>query len=129
MTPTALLASLRASGFTLRPEGGLLLVSPASRLTGDQRAALIAHKPALLALLAEEETGPTLTEMALAQGHFDPWKWTAGVPCLLVEIGGVVLPWKPEEWERVVRDLTSFHAGRTGRASVTVLRRERGKKS
>jgi hypothetical protein len=52
--PPALLAALRARGFALAAAGGKVTVSPGSRLTPDDRAALTRHKGALLALLEGE---------------------------------------------------------------------------
>ena len=56
MTATALLTNLRARGLRLRCEGGGgLHVAPRERLVDADRAAITAHKPALLALLADLE--------------------------------------------------------------------------
>ena len=93
-----LLARMRRAGFTLRRSGGLLLVSPAAQLTAGQRETVRRHKAALLDALSAE--ADDLTEAALRQG-WDPWRWPAGQPCLLVEIFGRVEPWRPEEWERL----------------------------
>lgn len=51
MYAAELLALLSSSGFTVRLDGGKLLVSPASRLTDDERAALREHRERLLDLL------------------------------------------------------------------------------
>lgn len=48
---TELLSLLRSSGFTVRLDAGKLLVSPASRLTDDERAALKEHRAGLLEIL------------------------------------------------------------------------------
>jgi hypothetical protein len=57
-SPPGLLDALRSAGFTLTiaagPDGATLRVWPATRLTAPQRAALRAHKPALLELLRLE---------------------------------------------------------------------------
>jgi hypothetical protein len=53
MTPAELLADLGARGFGLWHHGPKLHVAPRSLLDADDRAALIEHKPALLALLAD----------------------------------------------------------------------------
>jgi hypothetical protein len=60
MTAPDLLATLRCSGFTVRSADGKLLVSPASRLTADERQAIAEHREGLLALLDQA------TEVALA---------------------------------------------------------------
>jgi hypothetical protein len=52
VTPAELLADLDRQGFTLAPEGDGIRVTPASRLTGELRHAIRAHRPALLGLLA-----------------------------------------------------------------------------
>lgn len=52
MSARDLLHDLLAAGFTLKSDGGRLLVTPASALTLDKREALRACKPELLALLA-----------------------------------------------------------------------------
>lgn len=51
MTPAALLARLRADGFSLRVEAGKLKLSPISKLAGELKDAVIAQRDALLALL------------------------------------------------------------------------------
>jgi hypothetical protein len=51
MTAADLLADLTRQGFSLSAEGGGIRVTPASHLTAEQRKAIQAHKPALLALL------------------------------------------------------------------------------
>ncbi len=48
---TDILVRLRAAGFTLREQAGAVMVTPASKLTMDQRAEITANKPALLVLL------------------------------------------------------------------------------
>jgi len=55
MTPGELLGDLRARGLRLRCEGGRLHVAPRACLADGDRAAITAHKPALLALLADLE--------------------------------------------------------------------------
>ncbi|QIK38103.1 hypothetical protein GWK36_09015 [Caldichromatium japonicum] len=61
-----LLADLRAAGFDLLPDGDLLIVSPASRLTPAQREAIRAHKPGLLACLWGEMLREHFEERAAA---------------------------------------------------------------
>jgi hypothetical protein len=58
MTAAKLLADLTRQGFNLTPEGDGIGVRPASRLTGQQREAIRAHKPALLTLLAAPRPTP-----------------------------------------------------------------------
>jgi hypothetical protein len=55
--PAALLAALRAAGFSLRTAGGKVFVSPASALSADQRAAVAACRAGLAALLQEGADG------------------------------------------------------------------------
>jgi len=55
MTATDLLMDLRARGLRLWGEGEGLAVAPRARLLDADRAAITAHKPALLALLADLE--------------------------------------------------------------------------
>jgi hypothetical protein len=52
VTAAELLADLTRQGFTLARAGEGIRVTPTSRLTAEQRRAIVAHKPALLALLA-----------------------------------------------------------------------------
>jgi hypothetical protein len=52
VTAADLLADLTRQGFTLAREGEGIRVTPVSRLAAEQRRAVVAHKPALLALLA-----------------------------------------------------------------------------
>lgn len=59
---TDLLGLLRNAGFGVRLADGKLLVSPASRLTGDERAAIAEHREGLVALL------DPATDAALAVG-------------------------------------------------------------
>jgi TubC N-terminal docking domain len=60
MEPATLLSDLTRRGCRLRAEGGRLLVTPLSpgSLTDADRAALRAHKPALLALLSAPAPAP-----------------------------------------------------------------------
>jgi tubulysin polyketide synthase-like protein len=51
MTAAELLADLHRQGFTLAPQGDGVRVAPLSRLPEDLRAAILAHKAGLLALL------------------------------------------------------------------------------
>lgn len=51
MTPTRLLATLAADGFTVRLEGNALKIAPASRLPASMLPHLHTHKPALVALI------------------------------------------------------------------------------
>jgi hypothetical protein len=55
MTTGELLGDLRARGLRLRCEGEMLHVAPRVCLADGDRAALIEHKPALLALLRDLE--------------------------------------------------------------------------
>jgi hypothetical protein len=57
-----LLQHLRAVGIRIVVEGALLRVTPADRLTDDMRAAIRAHKPDLLALLAQRGRPHKLTK-------------------------------------------------------------------
>ena len=64
MTPRALLADLRTSGFTIEPDGDTLIVSPASRLSDDLREAIRQAKPDLMALLWAENLREHFEERA-----------------------------------------------------------------
>ncbi|SCC93433.1 conserved hypothetical protein [Thiomonas sp. X19] len=64
MNPSALLADLRVSGFTIQPDGDTLIVSPASRLTDDLREAIRQTKPDLMALLWAENLREHFEERA-----------------------------------------------------------------
>jgi hypothetical protein len=55
MTATELLTDLRTRGIRLWSEGGGLHVAPRACLVDGDRAAITAHKPVLLALLADLE--------------------------------------------------------------------------
>ncbi len=70
MTATDLLMDLRARGLRLWGEGGGLHVAPRARLVEADRAAITAHKPALLALLVDlealERDGTAATLRAIA---------------------------------------------------------------
>jgi hypothetical protein len=54
VTPVQLLHAARAAGLTLEVEADGLAVSPVSRLTADMRAALVAARSEVLALLKAE---------------------------------------------------------------------------
>jgi len=54
VTAIDLLADLARQGFSLIPEGDGIRVTPASRLTGELRQAVMSHKPALLAQLRSQ---------------------------------------------------------------------------
>jgi hypothetical protein len=58
MDAAALLSDLLRLGFRLRVEGGLVLVSPFSRLRVRDKAALRQHRAALLALLSAPAPAP-----------------------------------------------------------------------
>jgi hypothetical protein len=70
VTATDLLDDLARQGFCLTPEGDGIRVRPASRLTGELRQVIRAHKAALLALLVDpEEPAPAVTwDQAEAEG-------------------------------------------------------------
>lgn len=58
MDAATLLHELQAEGFTIRADGGRLILSPAGRL-GERRKALVReHKPALLAIIAQGKEQP-----------------------------------------------------------------------
>jgi hypothetical protein len=58
MTPTALLAHLRAHAYQVVVEGEVLRVGPADRLTEELRTAIRVHKAALVALLTAPPADP-----------------------------------------------------------------------
>jgi hypothetical protein len=66
-----LLTELRAEGFSVRAEGGRLLVAPLARLRGDLLDRVRAGKDALLAALEAEARGEQLAAAALAVGAPD----------------------------------------------------------
>lgn len=61
MNASAIIENLTASGVTIQSQHGQLIVTPANRLTDDQRTAIKAHKSELLALLAANDTEPVKT--------------------------------------------------------------------
>lgn len=83
MTAADLLAALESNGYVLRVEDGRLLLSPASRLTADDRAAIAAHKPALIWLLtdrylADYRHGAEPVEMVDVRINLGDGRWTLG---------------------------------------------------
>ncbi len=56
MTPAALVSACRAAGVQLSPRDGQIILRPAGALRPDLRAALVANKPDVLALLQAERT-------------------------------------------------------------------------
>jgi hypothetical protein len=64
ITPAELLASLRGAGFSLRPDGDRIVVSPASALTPEQRQAIADAKPELMHLLLLDALGDKLRAAA-----------------------------------------------------------------
>ena len=67
---------MRTAGFSLRLAGDALQVSPADRLTEEQRRFIRAHKPALVALLMDAET----IHAALVQAGPAGLGWKEGTP-------------------------------------------------
>lgn len=94
MTPHALLIDLEGQGFSLKASGGKLIVSPASRLTADQREAIAANRDALLALVAVPEPAMPVDERQAAIEEYDrlypPFEPGGGV--------GLVLLTGPDGW-------------------------------
>jgi hypothetical protein len=85
--PAVLLTDLERDGFTLSRAGDRLTVQPASKLTDAQRVEIVAHKPALVALLADRATVPTYchgcgrahrTWRALAKCRWRKAEWVSG---------------------------------------------------
>jgi tubulysin polyketide synthase-like protein len=68
-----LLADLHGSGLTVDCDGDGLVIRPASKLTDDMRAALIAAKADVLALLATQQRPYALTDAESARCHAEPW--------------------------------------------------------
>lgn len=54
MTPAEVLSRVRSAGFTVRPKGDGIAVSPASSLPADLRALLLEYVPGILAVLRRE---------------------------------------------------------------------------
>lgn len=106
--PSTLLSALQAAGFVLRMDGTQLVVSPASKLTQQQRADIATHKPGLLELL--DETMVAERDRLLADIEPD---WDAGPAQLLevaiVEIGGVKAAWRREEWEQALARIAAHN--------------------
>lgn len=61
MTAAAVVAELRAHGFTLESTSNGIRISPASRLTPELRAAIARHKQQILEQLAHERTSTSPT--------------------------------------------------------------------
>ncbi|HWQ35420.1 MAG TPA: hypothetical protein VNQ79_21415 [Blastocatellia bacterium] len=80
MSATTLIDDLRQRGFALTPEGNGIRITPASALTDADRAAIRAHKAALLELLT---TDPRVS----------------GQPC--PTCGGALLSESGDGWQRV----------------------------
>ena len=70
------LKRMRAAGFTLELDGPALAVSPADRLTEEQRRFIRAHKPALVALLQDA----AVLHEALVQAGAAGLGWMEGTP-------------------------------------------------
>lgn len=71
MTPEALVATLRERGVTLRPDGGQLVVSPASAIRPEEVEALRQFKPEIITMLLSPETPAAV-----------PSTWPASLPGL-----------------------------------------------
>jgi len=85
VTVQDVLAQATAAGLTLEAAGDRLRVRPRDRLTPELRAALLAHKPALLALLGGLPDPATVAARAAAfQAQLAAWRaeGRAGVPVL-----------------------------------------------
>ena len=67
---------MRTAGFSLRLAGDALQVSPADRLTEEQRRFIRANKPAMVALLMDAET----IHAALVQAGAAGLAWMEGTP-------------------------------------------------
>ena len=67
---------MRTAGFSLRLAGDALQVSPADRLTEEQRRFIRANKPAMVALLMDAET----IHAALVQAGPAGLAWLEGTP-------------------------------------------------
>ena len=67
---------MRTAGFALALEDNALIVSPADRLTDEQRRFIRTHRPALVALLMDAEA----VYAALAQAGSSGLAWREGTP-------------------------------------------------
>lgn len=76
MAAVRALNRMRQAGFALELDGSALVVSPADRLSTEQRAYLRAHKPALVALLLDAQT----LYRALVQAGPHGLAWREGTP-------------------------------------------------
>lgn len=81
MDAPTLLHALRAAGLTIELIGTRLRISPADRITDEQRAAIKAHKLALIVLLAHEvvdelrdrEAIVPRAQARLPVANYEPW--------------------------------------------------------
>ena len=76
MAAVRVLNRMKQAGFVLELDGADLVVSPADRLSTEQRAFIRAHKPALVALLMDAETLYVALQGAGATGL----GWMEGTP-------------------------------------------------
>lgn len=120
-TAVRVLAEMRAAGFALSVEGGLLMCEPLSRLTDSQRETLRAHKAALIGLLTDRPSeqgrseptppagrSPPPPEPALdvrcgdcrhGQPATDPWSWHLCAAGAIRQHGWGMAPRRCERWE------------------------------
>ena len=112
MTPEALLHHARAAGLVLTPEGDRLRVRPSERLTPTLRAALLAHKPAVVALLRAAGSRDDLAERVTLRG------------CLVVSLRALRLGWQLEA-RGLVLSVRDGHLHVTPEDRLTALDRDR----
>lgn len=128
-----LLASLRFAGFTVSlgtgKLRGSLVVDPGSRLTSEQRADIVAHKPALLKALATElpdDVIDALAERALYDNPFND-RETATSPSVILRWEGekplAISKLALDQWKAWNAHAREVHAEPEVKAPVAVQRR------
>lgn len=93
MDASTLLLSLRARGVSIGSEAGQLLAGPPHLLTDGDRAALRAHKPELLALLASgplppasDPSVPSADALRHLAGYVRDARWLLGSAAIVVRV-------------------------------------------
>src|SRR5262249_24905630 len=102
MTPEALYEQLHLEGFTLRDEGGRLIVAPASRLTGQQHEAIRASRDGLLALVRSGYDPAHQRRIDRAMAEYEPDFSTGPVQLanlVLVDVFGRLVAVEAGEFE------------------------------
>ena len=71
MTPGTLIEKMQAAGFTIRADGGDLIIHPPGKLTPDQREFILSHKKELVEYLAANDAAeyPIYVEVYTPTGN------------------------------------------------------------